>query len=382
MKATAGVYASCEVAVVGEVAVSESANEAGEGAGPELEAAPTAVGSLLAASILDVDGGPLTGRDLLAAGIVAGRWQRLESELAEGLGLLAVDLVSKAEVTEQMRAFRLQRGLLSAEDMRAWMEPRGLSIGAVNAVAARVVARRRGGAGTAPPPDEVAGAIVAEAICTGALTEIGWWLADRMLSAKATAADITALALESVRVQRLVFSEACTIAGRASQEPGLLRAERIARITALDDAYRSWEASVTGDADLSRRLREHELDWCRYELEELRLTLPGAAAEVARQLAEGVDAREVAAAAGVPVAVHDVVLADGSAELIRALTGAVAREVAGPWEEAGEHVVVRVRERHLPDTADEQLVARARAELVDDAAARLRAGRVRWHDRA
>jgi hypothetical protein len=313
--------------------------------------------------------------------MVAGRWQRLESELAEGLALLAAEPASRAEVAEEVRAFRLERGLLSAEDMRAWMAPRELSIAAVNAAAARVVARRRGAAATLTGADEAADALVAEAICTGALTEIGWWLADRLLSAKATAADVTPLALEALRVQRLVFGEACTIAGRVSQETGLRRAERLARMIALDDAHAIWETTVTGDAELSRRLREHELDWCRYELEELRLRASGAAAEVVRQLAEGVDTREVADAAGVSVAVHQLVLADGSAELVRALTGAVAGEVVGPWEDAGEQVVVRVRERHLPERADEQLAARARAELVADAASRLRAGRVRWHDR-
>ena len=47
------------------------------------------VGDLLAAPILVVDGGELTGRDLLAAGIVSGLWQQLERELADGLGLIA-----------------------------------------------------------------------------------------------------------------------------------------------------------------------------------------------------------------------------------------------------------------------------------------------------
>ena len=361
--------------------MSERANAAdGEAAGSGTDRAPTSIGALLTASILDVDGQPLSGRDLLAAGIVAGHWQRLERELEEGLGLVAADPVSKPDTAEQLRAFRLARGLLSAEDMRAWMEPRGLSIGAVTAVAARVVARARGGVAAGVAPNEVANALAAEAICAGVLAEIGWWLADRMLSAKLTAADTAPAALESIRVQRLVFSEATSIAGRASQEPGLLRAERIARIVPLDDAHASWQVRVAGDGELSRRLRDHELDWCRYEFEELRLRVPGAAAEAARQLAEGVEARAVAAAAGVPLAIHELVLADASPALIRALTGAVAGEVAGPWEEADEHVVVRVRGRRLPHASDEALVARARAELVADATTRLRAGRVRWHD--
>ena len=47
------------------------------------------IDDLLAAGILVVDGRELTGRDLLAAGVVSGRWQQLERDLSEGLGLVA-----------------------------------------------------------------------------------------------------------------------------------------------------------------------------------------------------------------------------------------------------------------------------------------------------
>ncbi|HYZ81848.1 MAG TPA: hypothetical protein VE571_11285, partial [Solirubrobacteraceae bacterium] len=130
-----------------------------------------AIEDLLAAVILAVDGQELTGRDLLAAGVVSGRWQRLERELAEGLGLVAAEPAPEAEVTETVRAFRLDRGLLSGEDVRAWLEARGLTMGAVKAVAARVAARRRGGEPGPVTRDEVAEALPAEAVCGGALHE-------------------------------------------------------------------------------------------------------------------------------------------------------------------------------------------------------------------
>jgi hypothetical protein len=342
---------------------------------------PLTLASLLETTLLSVEGAPLTGRDLLAAGIVAGRWQRLEKELAEGLGLIAAEPVPKAEVTEQLRVFRLERSLFSAEDVRAWMAPRGLSLAAITAVAARVVARRRGGSQSLADGDEAPAALPAEAICSDTLTEIGWWLADRLLSAHATDAHVTPLPLESRRVQRLVWDEVRSVAGRALTEPGTMRGERIGRIAALDDAHREWEASLTGTAELSRRLREHELDWCRYEVEELRPGLAGAAAELARQLAEGAEAGELATAAGIPLSVFGVILADAPVQLIRALTGAVTGDVAGPWEGDDGHVVVRVRARQAPGPDDEELTARARAELIAEGAARLRSGRVRWHDR-
>ena len=142
-----------------------------------------AIDDLLSAVLLAVDGHELTGRDLLATGVVSDRWQRLESELAEGIGLIAAEPPPDADVAEDVRVFRLERGLLSAEDVRAWLQPRGLTMAGVKAAAARAVARRRGGTPEPVTAAQVAEALPAEAICTGALREIGAWLADRMLSA-------------------------------------------------------------------------------------------------------------------------------------------------------------------------------------------------------
>lgn len=344
--------------------------------------ARSGVADLLAAGILMVDGRELTGRDLLAAGVVSGRWQQLERDLSDGLGLVAAQPPPDAEVTEELRAFRVERGLLSAEDLRAWMQERGLAFAAVKAAAAHAVARRHGGTPQAVTATQVSAALPAEAICTGILREIGLWLADRILSTAVRRADEEPVALERTPIQRLVFEEASTVAGGVSPESGVERAGRLGWIAALDDAHREWEAGVVGAPEVLRRLREQELEWCRFELDELRLDSAGAAAEAARQLAEGIDPGQIATVAGVPLTSESVVLADAHPELARALVGAVAGDVAGPWSDGDAQLVARVRERRVPDPGDEQIVARAREELLTDAAARLRAGRVRWHERA
>jgi hypothetical protein len=346
--------------------------------------ARTDVEGMLAATMLAVEGRELTGRDLLAGGVVSGRWQQLERELSEGLGLLAAQSPPRADISEEVHAFRFERQLLSAEDMRAWLHARRLVMSDVNGVAARQVARRRGSGApdAAAAAAEVAAALPAEAICSGAARELGWWLADRLLSTKATAASVEPIAPEDPRIMRLALAEARTVAGARSGESGPDRAERLAWIAALDDAHRRWEASVTGTREIARRLHERELDWCRFGLDELRLTSPGAAAEAGRQLAEGGDPQHVAAAAGVPITDHRVVLADAAPQLARVLVGAVVGDVAGPWSDDGEQVVARVRERRPPNDEDQPLLARARAELLSEAAERLRAGKVRWHDRA
>lgn len=343
---------------------------------------PGDVDELLAAVVLEVGGRVLTGRDLVAAGVVSGEWLRCEERLAEGLGLVGAQRPPDTEIDDEVRALRLRRGLLSAEDMRAWLAPRRLKLSLVKAAAARELGRRRGGIPHPVTAAQVAAALPPEAICTGTLQELGWWLADRVLAAATTTESIDPIALQDMRIQRLVFEEACTVAGRVSGESGLERGRRLAWIAALDDAHRAWEDSMTDDRAVARVVREHELDWCRFEVDELRLASSGAAAEAARQLAGGVRTDHVAAAAGVAVTPRRLVLADAPSQLARGLAGAVVGDVTGPWGDGSEHMVVRVRERTPPRLSDQQLLARAREELLVEAASQLRAGKVRWYERA
>lgn len=337
---------------------------------------------LLETTFLEAGGYRLTGRDLLAAGVVSGRWAQLEAELAEGLGLVAAAPPSGAEARQELQAFRLAHRLLSADDMRAWLAARGLTMKAVSAFAERMVARRNGGTAGPATTDEQAAALAPEAICSGALLEIGWWLADRILSGATRDPPPRPLPLEDPRVQRLVFAEVRTLAGSTLEEAGVDRGHRLAWIAALDDSHRPWEESVTGERDVARLMREHEFDWCRYELDELRVASPGAAAEAGRQLAEGAVAAELAAAAGGQLVHRRLVLADAPPTLKRLLAGAVAGDVAGPWQEEDAHVVAGVRVRETPNAEDDELRGRARSELLIEASTRLRAGKVRWHERA
>jgi len=346
------------------------------------QADSSALQALMAAVVLEAGGRELTGRDLVAAGVVSERWLRLERELTEGLELVAGDPPSEAETTSELRAFRLQHGLGSAEDLRAWMRERELTLRTVREVCERVVARRSGAVPAAVSTAQIANALVAEAICSGALKELGWWLADRILCAGATETSAEPISLQRTRVKRLVFAESCTVAGAASGEAGLERGRRMAWIAALDDAYSAWSANATAPAEVSRRLREHDLDWCRFELDVLRLASPGAAAEAAQRLAERRTPDQVAAMAGVEVSHRSLVLTDAAPAIAGTLAGAGAGDVVGPWTDDEEHLVARVRERVAPTIEDPESLARAREALLADGASQLRAGKVRWYERA
>jgi hypothetical protein len=338
---------------------------------------------LLAATVLDVDGAPLTGRDLLAAGIASGRWQELERTLSEGLGLVAAAPPDDAAIAEEVRELRTSRGLLSADDMRAWLADRDLTMAEFRAVAARTAARRNGGTPHPVSREEVRATLPAEAILGGTLTELGLWLADRMLAARVVAdVEVAPLSPERVRVQRLVHAEASSIAGASTGETGTERARRLGWVAALDDAQRAWTQEAAGPEALARAVREHELDWCRFELDILALDTPGAAAEAARRLAEGAAPHDVAGMAGASESAIALLRVDASPELAQALIGAVAGDVVGPWEQDDQRLVALVRERRLPALDDEETRARATSQVLIEAAERIRAGRIRWHERA
>lgn len=343
----------------------------------------TGLAGLLAAPVLVVDGRELTGRDLLAAGVVSGEWQRLETRLARGLALVTREPPPEDDVANAVRAFRVARSLLSAEDLRGWMNVRGLVFADVKAAAARSVAQGRGGCGDeSVPADDVCAALPAEAICSGTLMRIGLWLGDRILSAATRGIELTPVGLEDQRLQRLVVEEATTVAGSMTSDTAVERAERLCWIAAIDDRHRDWESAAVQARDIQRVLREKELEWCRYELDELRLQSSGAAAEALRQLVEGTPPARVAEIAEATIGRRVVAVADAPTDLAHRLAGAVIGDVIGPWTDEGDYVVDQVRIRELPTADDEQSVLRAHDELLAEAVARLRAGRIRWHERA
>jgi hypothetical protein len=370
--ATAGAWTAWPDVADRRVAVSEQLDAA----------AHHGLAGLLGAAVLDVDGAPLTGRDLLAAGIASGRWQELERTLSEGLGLVAAAPPDDAAIATEVRELRTARGLLSADDMRAWMRARGLTVAEFRAVAARTVARRNGGTPHPVLREEVCAALAAEAILGGTLTELGLWLADRMLAAGVTDAEVAPLSLERLCLQRLVHAEASSITGASTGETGTERARRLGWVAALDDAQRAWARETARPEALARAVREHELDWCRFELDILALDTPGAAAEAARRLAEGAAPHDVAAMAGSGVSAVTLMLVDAPRDLAQALTGAVTGDVVGPWEQDDQRLVALVRKRRLPVLDDEETRTHATSQVLIEAAERLRAGRIRWHERA
>ena len=167
------------------------------------------------------------------------------------------------------------------------MGERGLTLVALKAAARRALAREAGGVPQAVTPAQVSAALPAEAIWTGTLRTIGFWLADRMLSAATTReTPLEPLALDDPAVQDLVDQEARSVTGGALPEPdggagaaaGLDR-----RARRSPPRVAGWSGRPAGDHAPAAR---EEFEWDPLRARRARAASPGAAAEEARQLAK------------------------------------------------------------------------------------------------
>jgi hypothetical protein len=340
------------------------------------------LGGLLAQPVLTVAREDLTGRDLVAAGVVSGRWLQLEADLLAGLALSASQPADKAEVDAALREFRYARRLTSGQDFRRWLDERGLALRAVRAALERELLRERAESeppAGAPDRERAVAALHAEAVCSGALTECGWWLADRLL----VAGDGDAGDPGDPRVRELVATEGALLAVAGLEEPEEARAERLARILAADAAFDAHAAAIGSDEAVAACADAHRLEWLGFELDGLRCTTASVAAEAALMLRDdALPMSEVASAACLEEQSSTLLLQDAPAPLRTALSGAAPGDVIGPVEVDGAYEVWHVGRRRPPDPHDPLVHDRALAEVIAADTGRRRAGRIRWHERA
>jgi hypothetical protein len=336
--------------------------------------------ALMEAPFLAVGGLECRGRDLLAAGAVSGRWARLERELAAGLALADEAPADASDVDAALRDFRYARRLISAQDFRAWLGVRGLTVAAVRGCLERELVRRRPAAPApvpAPDLDRFLAALPAEAVCSGALRDCGEWLADRLL---APGDDV---ATDAERLAEAGAAEAALLATGALAEHEEARLERLARIVAADAAHARRIASVVTEETIAACLQQHRLEWVTVAAESVRCADHSIAAEVVLMLrSDGVPLPDVARAAGLDMRSRTALLADVDGPLAPLLAAAAAGEVIGPVEVDGAYEVWRVARRVAPAAADPGVRERAVAALTAADAERRQSGKVLWHERA
>jgi len=112
--------------------------------------------------------------DLVLVGLLTGEWQALDDLVARGLGLEAAwpGHVDAGELERALTAFRYERRLIAAADLRGWLSERSLRLADLDGVLRRQLLRARFAGVPCPvaAAPRVATVMRAEAMCSGALT--------------------------------------------------------------------------------------------------------------------------------------------------------------------------------------------------------------------
>ncbi len=266
------------------------------------------------------------------------------------------DSLDQASLTAAATSFRYERGLLSAEELEAWLERWDLTIAEWSAYLERSLLLERfadeldaTGAESSLEDAELERAEYVDAVCSGFLEQ------------------------EANR-----FAADAALAGAVAGEDDGDRAALVERIEA---AAADARARVASEDAVNREIAKHGLDWTRLELDELELADDQAAREAA--LCVRVDGRaiaDVAADCGVPLNSMSVYVADLERELSPTLLGAQPGDLVGPVERDGGFVLLAINGRTLPSPTDPKLRQRAETALVERAVKRAVESGVDWHE--
>jgi hypothetical protein len=338
--------------------------------------------------VFTVAGCPYYWEDVLLAARIWGDWKRLRHELRWGIACVkrartARHFPTRRTVQEAAADFRAARGLHTAEAARAWFDQWGLAVDTWMAYIRRSVVRQRDAllekeAMAAYPPTrrEVQRHLLAEAVCSGALTRFAGKLASRAAvyhrpvppakrkpSAVPKEADITPSAAD------------CRFLGL----PAEACREKLLTLARMEAAYKTFYRQVLTAAALVGPLASRHGDWVLIEGRFAAFADATAAREAALCVRnDGEELEEVAKRAGTAVRTVQVFLEEIEPAVRGVFLSAGAGEVLGPllWE--GEHRLVRLDAKVLPSFENPDIHRRAEDVVFGRAVDREVNERVRW----
>jgi hypothetical protein len=276
-----------------------------------------------------------TWRDVVRYAEVVGAWQEIAEEASMRVAADACTAVDPDDVDAAASAFRRERGLLSADDLDAWLERRGVSMDEWLAYVRGSLADAEAAGNAAAPPD----AIWAEAVCSGSLEELAGELADRLAVAPETP-----------------FEE-------------------------LEASFEAYGAEVASAEAVDREIASARVEWIRVRYDCARFDAPEAAAEAALAVrADGVRLSDVSDLAGVDVEQVETWVEEAEPALASLLIGACEGDLLGPVDVDEGALVVEIVEKLPVDASDPTIRARAAEAVVARTLRRQVDERVLWHE--
>ncbi len=340
---------------------------------------PELVQILLAAQVVTVGSHAYTGRDVIAAALVAGTWEPFEAEVAAREAACVAQPPEKAAIEQAVKEFRYSRRLIAAEEFVTWLKERDLTLSLVRESRARAVAVPLDGDASEPiPRDYLLEALAVDATVSGLLGSTATWLSQRLVAlgdGEPTEQDRTRAHALGGREEALVISQAFATEDVAARE------ERLARLIAADRLYNAESGEQTSDSSVAATIKRHGMDWMRVEFDELEAAHEGAAAEAAAQLREGASPERVASSAGSQLQLLVWRICDTPEQFQGPLVSASEGDTVGPHDHGGRLVVWKVRRRIVPSLNDPDVRAQANTEILAGHWSRRTAGKVSWHGR-
>lgn len=333
--------------------------------------------------------------DVILAGLLWGDWTALQERVRRGLACLARlddldedddDALDEADVETAAAEFRYARDLVAAADLEAWLERRGLSVEAWLDFIRRGLLIERWADDLEEireeyelDEDEVAAAVVCDALCGGLAAELAGRLAARAAIHARGVDDPDAAAAgadtgESMTVPDDVLKRALPDLPRPACR------ERLRALAELEAGWRRFTERLATPEALRALVTSRRLDWVRVVMQGV-LTPDE---DVAREIAScvRVDRRpidEVAEEAGQRAETIEWWLDEVEGPLRDALVGAQAGDVIGPLLFKEHQFVFVVDAKRLPAEDDPAVQARAEQALLARTVDREVANRVTWH---
>lgn len=335
--------------------------------------------------IATFDDQPITLDDTLMELFVSGRWEHVRRRLRRGVSLAAFgrepgdDAQRAAEI-----AFRRRYRLLAADDLRAWLDQRSVSVSEWRDHISRGVLADE--FDDLAPHDDLGGVerLVAEhALHTLLLDGELAAARDRLLAGMAA----HQLLDDDHDVATAPSDDDIALARSAHDDPTLPLTSRdldeLARIVSTVSMLRAARVRADGSAsarDVRELIAERRLDWTRVVVDDVVVGTPSAAREVMLCVRDdGLALAEVAARAGTAVGHHECTAAEAGSVVAPLLLAATIGVPVGPVVDGDRWKVLVLRARHVPDDADPEVWARATDAVVADRLSRHLVGRVTHH---
>jgi len=389
------------------------------------------------ADVLAVDGEVVSYADLTAVAMLAEEWEPFVHRARRGAYLATCREIDQGALRQAGQRFRRDRALVAADDLKEWLVARSLARSDWEAALARSLllegdeGRDEGGGEGGDGPGYGQGApsaelLWADAFCSGlwarsAQLAVDWLaaqlivdrpIADRLMAGPPTADRPIADRLmagpptaDRPIADRLMAGPPTAdrpTADRPTAGPLLasgldpapfplpsgaeaasalsVDAGRVTAIAGWRAAYDDLRPRLATDAAVTQVVRQRELEWTSFDIEELVLGTETAAREALLCSREdGMEAEEILRRAGGRLEARRARAGSLLPTVVAGLLAApVGDGVTGPFRHTDGWSVIWLRDRRRPEVTDDDVRAEAADDLVREALDRELVGHLRW----